>query len=205
MLVALKDNEKLVKIVRRYGLTYFWWFWLIFILIVAPFFFMFLLFSWGTKGIILFAASLIVGLLLLIRWLYFWYHNALVVTSERVIDIHQAGYFNRLVTELTYDKIHNVSYQIKGFAPTIFRYGKIKIQTVAGNTDLEFARIKKPAKIQEIISAARLSFMDRRNKESSLERINQMSKEDLEALKNIIENRLKTIGNTELTGPPIAN
>ena len=59
----------------------------------------------------------------------------------------------KTVTEVQLDKIHNVSYKIKGLFPTIFHYGKIKIQTIGGEVDLEFNRVKNPAKVQEVISA----------------------------------------------------
>lgn len=197
MLITLKPEEKIIKIFRRYGLTYFWWFWLIFILLVAPFFFMFLLFSWGQAGLALFIGSLALGLILLIRLIYFWHRNALIITSERIVDLHQTSLTNKLVTELGYDKVHNISYQIKGVWPTILRYGQIRIQTVSGDTDLAFARIKKPSQAQEAISAARAAFTAKQSPPardtnvSLIEKINQLSKEELTALKNVIESRLK--------------
>jgi hypothetical protein len=142
-----------IIVIRRYGLTYFWHGLLIFILIIAPFFFMFWLFSHDWWGIALFSASLALALLLLIRALYFWHYNAFVITNKKVIDIYQIGTLEKIVTELHLDKIHHVSYKIKGICPTIFRYGTIKIQTIGGDTDLEFNRVKNPAKIQGVISA----------------------------------------------------
>ncbi len=153
MRLNLLENEKVIIVLRRYGLTYFWQGFLIFILIVAPFFFMFWLFSRGWWGIALFSALLALALFLLVRALYFWHHNAFVITNKKVIDIYQVGSLEKIVTEVQLDKIHNVSYIIKGLSPTIFRYGKIKIQTVGGEVDLEFNRVKNPAKIQAALSA----------------------------------------------------
>ncbi|MBI5022696.1 MAG: PH domain-containing protein [Candidatus Magasanikbacteria bacterium] len=153
MRLNLLENEKIILVIRRYGLTYFWQGFLIFILIIAPFFFMFWLFSHGWWGILLFSASLALALLLLIRALYFWHRNAFVITNQKVIDIYQVGSLEKTVTEVHLDKIHNVSYKIKGLFPTIFHYGKIKIQTVGGEVDLEFDRVKNPAKVQEVVSA----------------------------------------------------
>jgi len=153
MRLNLLENEKVILVLRRYGLTYFWRGLVVFILIVAPFFFMFWLFSRGWWGITLFSASLAMALLLLVRTLYFWHRNAFVITNKKVIDIYQAGSLEKIVTELHFDKIHHVSYKIKGLFPTIFRYGTIKIQTVGGDTDLEFNRVKNPSKAQAVISA----------------------------------------------------
>lgn len=153
MRLNLLENEKVIIVIRCYGLTYFWRGLLIFILIIAPFFFMFWLFSRGWWGIMLFSASLALAALLLVRALYFWHRNVFIVTNQKVIDIYQAGSLEKVVTEVHLDKIHNVSYQIKGLFPTIFRYGKIRIQTVGGETDLEFNRVKNPAAAQGVISA----------------------------------------------------
>lgn len=142
----------MIVVIRRYGLTYFWHGLLIFILIVTPFFFMFWLFSRGWWGIALFSASLALALLLLIRALYFWHRNAFIITNQKVIDIYQIGSLEKIVTEVHWNKIHNVAYHIKGVFPTIFRYGKIRIQTVGGEVDLEFSRVKNPAAVQKIIS-----------------------------------------------------
>lgn len=148
-----KKTKKIIIVIRRYGLTYFWSGLLILILIVAPFFFMFWLFSRGWWGIALFSVSLAIALFLLVRALYFWHRNVFVITNKKVIDIFQAGSLEKIVTEVHLDKIHNVSYKIKGVFSTIFNYGKIKIQTVGGETDLEFDRVKNPAKVQAFISA----------------------------------------------------
>lgn len=163
MRLNLLENEKVIIVLRRYGLTCFWHGLLIFILIVVPFFFMFWLFSRGWWGIGLFSASLAMALLLLVRTLYFWHRNAFVITNKKVIDIYQVGSLEKTVTEVHLDKIHNVSYKIKGLFPTIFRYGTIKIQTVGGDTDLEFNRVKNPAKAQEIISAVLQNYQQRGN------------------------------------------
>ncbi|HBV57918.1 MAG TPA: hypothetical protein DEB73_01475 [Candidatus Magasanikbacteria bacterium] len=163
MRLNLLENEKVILVLRRYGLTYFWHGLLIFILIVVPFFFMFWLFSHDWWGITLFSAALALALLLLVRTMYFWHRNAFVITNKKVIDIYQVGSLEKTVTEVHLDKIHNVSYKIKGVCPTIFRYGKIKIQTIGGETDLEFDRVKNPAKAQATISAVLQNWQQKEN------------------------------------------
>ncbi len=163
MRLNLLENEKVILVIRRYGLTYFWHGLLVFILIIAPFFFMFWLFSRGWWGITLFSASLALALLILVRVIYFWHRNAFVITNKKVIDIYQVGSLEKTVTEVHLDKIHNVSYKIKGLFPTILRYGKVRIQTVGGEVDLEFNRVKNPAKAQAIISAVLQNHQQQQN------------------------------------------
>mgnify|MGYP001565083080 FL=1 len=163
MRLNLLENEKVIIVVRRYGLTYFWHGLLIFVLIVTPFFFMFWLFSRGWWGITLFSASLALALLILVRVIYFWHRNAFVITNQKIIDIYQVGSLEKTVTEVHLDKIHHVSYKIKGLFPTIFCYGTIKIQTVGGDTDLEFNRVKNPAKAQAFISAVLQNHQRQKN------------------------------------------
>lgn len=196
----LRPGEQIIKIFHRFGLLFFWHYFLVFLFIAAPFFFMFVLFSWGTWGIVLFSVSLGFGLLFFLRTLYFQRRNSLVVTTERVINIIQKSILNKLVIDLAYQNIHNVTYQIKGFFPTIFRFGLIRIQTTNQTSDLIFTGIKKPARAAEVISQVREDRLKinpdlsqtniMQNKIADLiSLIKKASKEDIDLLKKALEKR----------------
>lgn len=197
MLITLKPDEKLVKVFRHTHVVSWWYYFLIFILIVAPFFFMFLLFSWGNWGIALFAASLSLGAYLLLRAIYFRYYNALVVSDERVMVAGRHGFLHKTVLELGHDNIVNVSYQIKGFFPTIFRYGKVEIQTARGGTNLEFDFLGRPHAVSELINhtrgeAVRLKYGTGGGVSASsiIENLDYLSSEDLKTLRDAIDERV---------------
>ncbi|MBI5731971.1 MAG: hypothetical protein HY982_01265 [Candidatus Magasanikbacteria bacterium] len=191
----LHSDEKIVKIFRRFWLVYFWHWLAAFLFIVAPFFFMFLLFSWGRGGIILFAVSLSLGILFLARGLYFWRRNQLLVSTERILRTEQKGFLNQEVSELNLMDLENAIYQIKGFFPTLFRYGKIILKTGKEGSSFEFKAARFPARIAEVIlNAARdrkealppaIPFIKAR------ESLKNFSLEELRQLKAKIEERLK--------------
>ncbi len=83
-------------------------------------------------------------------WLYEWvgwYYSVYILTTERLIEIKQKGFFNRRVREFPLDKIQNVNYHIKGFQAVIFHYGDITAQTYVG--DVVMDTIYKPVEIHQ--------------------------------------------------------
>lgn len=74
-----------------------------------------------------------------------------VVTTERVIDSLQTGFFNRRVSELQLDKIQDVSYKIKGLIPTFFNYGTVEIQTAGKDNKFFFEQIPDPQRVKDVI------------------------------------------------------
>ena len=80
--------------------------------------------------------SLIIPLLVLAYWFYHWlgwYYSVYIVTTLRLIDIHQKGFFNRKVSEVGFDKIQSINYHIKGLQAAVLKYGDITVQTYTGD------------------------------------------------------------------------
>ncbi|MEK7636772.1 MAG: PH domain-containing protein [Patescibacteria group bacterium] len=105
--------------------------------------------SWGVVG---FSLVLVFGLVVIIRGVYVWSQNVLAVTTQRVIDIDQRGFFERHVAETTYDKIQDVRYTIRGLWSTIFRFGTIVLQTAGATTNLELTAVRQPVELQRLIT-----------------------------------------------------
>ncbi|MCX6779351.1 MAG: PH domain-containing protein, partial [Candidatus Magasanikbacteria bacterium] len=184
-------------IFRRYALTYFWYWLLVFVFVALPFFFMFVLFSWGYWGIGLFSASLIFAFFVLFRTLFFWRTNVFIVTNQRVVRIEQKGVLNKIVTDLNFYNIRSISYKIKGVFPTIFRYGKIIIETNDAKGVTEINRIHKPAEAVDIMAQIQQKQMQENNNhinlESILSLIKNETKENLLKLKETVDKRLKEL------------
>ena len=159
--IKLKEQERITRIIRRYGLTLFWWWLTVFIFIVLPFFFMFWLFNHGVWGQILFITPLILGILLLIRILFVWQKNILVITTHRIIDIDQRGFFDQVISNVMYDQVEDVMGRIKGFFGTIFRYGHVNIQSGNGKVQVMVDRIKQPVFVQQEIMELRDKYMSK--------------------------------------------
>ena len=84
------------------------------------------------------------GLILFFYHYIMWYFTIYVVTSERIRQITQKGFFGKDVVELRLSKIQNISYNIPGFSGEIFGFGTIVIQTFVG--DLVIRNVEHPEK-----------------------------------------------------------
>jgi hypothetical protein len=84
------------------------------------------------------------------RWVS-WYYTVYIVTNQRIIEVHQKGFFDRSITEWQHNKILHVNYRVGGFQAVIFNYGDITVRTVIG--DLLIPTIHRPVKIHAQLQA----------------------------------------------------
>ncbi len=104
-LIQQKPDERIIAVYRIYGLTKIGSIILFFILIILPFFLLTPLASRGLIGLIIFLLWLLGAGFYGARQLILWYFNVFVVTDRRAVDIDQRGFFDRLVSELSHQKI----------------------------------------------------------------------------------------------------
>ena len=100
--------------------------------------------------------ALVIPFFVFAAWFYRWvgwYYTVYIVTNQRIVEIHQKGFFDRSITEWQHNKIMSVNYRVKGFQAVIFGFGDITAQTFVG--DLVMPTIHKPvqihAQLQDII------------------------------------------------------
>ena len=147
----LKENEELVKLIRRHPLVYFKPGLFALILLLLPFFLMFLLFKWETIGLVFFILLLIIGILAIVRLVVVYYFNVFLITNQRIILFVQHGLFDRNVSEVDYEKIQDISYRLKGFWQTLLKYGSLKIQIKNSESILYVKKITQPERIQQLL------------------------------------------------------
>ena len=82
------------------------------------------------------------GLLIFSCHFMMWYFTVYIVSSERLRQVTQKGFFGKDVVELRLAKIQNISYNIPGFAGELFSFGTIVIQTFVG--DLVIRNVEHP-------------------------------------------------------------
>jgi membrane protein YdbS with pleckstrin-like domain len=133
----------------------------VFILFTADAFLMFWLFAHGWWGQASFIFGIVVGLFILGRILFVWRKNILVITTHRVVDIDQRGFFDKTVSEVPYDQVEDVSGRIKGVLGTILRYGDLTIQTGKGKVEIVVSYIKQPMRVQQKINELREGYLSR--------------------------------------------
>lgn len=148
----LQSGEEVVQVIKRHPITLVPALGFGAILILIDFFLVAWWFQhrqWGVYGFFGLAA---IGLGAMIRSWYIWSHNMLAITTKRVIDIDQRGFFERNVAETTYAKIEDVRYTIRGLWPTLFRFGTIVVQTAGSTTNLELEGVRRPMDVQQLIT-----------------------------------------------------
>ena len=169
--IRLKDGEQVLRVVRNFWVVYAAPFAFAFLLVAAAFFFMLPLFKAGVWGVAGFAALNAVGFFFALRAGWVWYWNAFIVTSERIVDVDQRGFFHRTVSEAAFDKVQDVSYAIKGMLGTILRFGTIEIQTAGNATNLELQHVHDPKELHHLITDAMHHHKDRSNGGARSEKI----------------------------------
>lgn len=153
--LQLKDGEKIRAVVRRHVATLVPALFLALVLIVVPFFLLFPLFGWGILGVVLFFFSVCAGMVIAVRSLMLWDADVLLVTTMRLVDIDQKGLLTRRVSEAALGAIQDVSWVRNGVFDTIFRMGKVKIQTASTTSVIEAVGVPQPEAVFELINELR--------------------------------------------------
>lgn len=60
-----------------------------------------------------------------------YYLDAWLLTDQAIIDVKWHGWFHRTSTRILYSDVQGVSYEIKGIASTLLRYGDIAVEKVS--------------------------------------------------------------------------
>jgi hypothetical protein len=127
---------------------------------VVPFFFLFPLFREGLIGVVVFFALCGTALFFGYRAYKRWSGTVLVLTDRRVVDVDQRGLFDCVVSETPYTRIDDVTYHVKGFWPTLLRYGDIRIHVAGTAADIAAARVPHPARVHDLINDLRQVVRD---------------------------------------------
>lgn len=100
---------------------------------------------------------LVYGLWLLMLWsasfniITRYYLNEWIITSTRIIEVHQFGYFSREVSSLLLIKIQDVNVQVDGIFGTLLSYGQIEVQSAGTAEHFIIDDIPYPNGLRDII------------------------------------------------------
>lgn len=93
----------------------------------------------------------------LFAWLFFffafidYYLDVWIITSERIIDIEQRGFFSRVISEQKLFRIQDVTSEVHGFWPTVLRYGDVHIQTAGSKGRFKFSEVPLPDRVRDTV------------------------------------------------------
>jgi len=169
-IIRKKPYENIIFTLRRHPLTFVPILFLFLILMIVPVVVYFLIDSLFQSLLqsptiypfTILAASVYYLSIYLFFYAYFidYYLDMWVVTNDRIVDIEQHGLFHRVITELDLFRIQDVTADVLGIFPTLFRYGDVTVKTASSTSNIVFRNIPNPNHIRERL--IRLADEDRR-------------------------------------------
>jgi hypothetical protein len=154
-------GEKIIKVARKHFFLLFKKILFLLLLMALPvaFFYVFILSNSSLMQmpetypvIVLFASAFY-----LFIWLFFffsfidYYLDAWIITSERIINMEQDGFFSRTISEEKLFRVQDVTSEVKGFFPTVLGYGHVFVQTAGTKEYFHFENVSSPDKIRDMI------------------------------------------------------
>lgn len=95
--------------------------------------------------------ALFLWVILFINWTNY-YLDVWYITDKRIIDIEQKGIFHREISNLRFDKIQDVTVEVKGVVATFFKFGNLRVQTAAENSrDFMMKSAARPEEARKLI------------------------------------------------------
>lgn len=165
-----RDNEKVKMCVRSHWLREVKILFSFLVLaVVSPDIFLYFLKLFDTGGvnwpdIHLFLIFYLGGV-----WLYAFVEfikselTVIIVTSERVVDLTQSGLFNRQISEVSLNRIQEVTGFTAGFISNFFDVGKLEIQSSSVEIPLVMKYVKSPnLASRKILDIQRFAAFQRR-------------------------------------------
>jgi hypothetical protein len=154
-------DEKIIRILHRDVFIAFKKVLLFIVLLMLPILVMLVLgdsFSALEEGSVISIISILAfSIYLLFIWLLFFFSiidyllDVWVITDKRIIDVRQNGFFSRTISEQMLTKVQDISSDIHGFFPTVFKYGNLTVQTAAENNKINFEEISDPEVVRDLL------------------------------------------------------
>ncbi len=162
-------DEKVVKVLHRDYFILFKKVSLFILLAVLPFVFfriMALSFPSLLNSLLSYALVLLsASAYYLFIWLFFFfsfidfYLDIWLITNKRIIDVKQEGFFSRTIAEQKLYRVQDVTSEVKGAFPTIFKYGNVYIQTAGEEQRFFFHEVSNPDGVRNML--IKLANIDR--------------------------------------------
>lgn len=81
-----------------------------------------------------------------------YYFDLWVVTDKQIINIEQVGLFNRSLSKQPLSRVQDITVEVKGFFPTILKFGHVYIQTAGTKERFVFFDVKDPYEVARQIN-----------------------------------------------------
>ena len=100
---------------------------------------------------------LLLGFWLLFLWMAAfsvftrYYLTMWVITTTRIVEIHQYGFFSRKVSSFLLNRVQDVTTSVDGLFATIFGYGALDVETAGRDEKFGMYGIQNPEGIRDLI------------------------------------------------------
>lgn len=176
-ILHLEEDEHIIMEVRKHWIVFFGFAFNLIMSALLPFILLvFLRFLYSGVDVSLPGNSLafflfLYCLWLLILWISFFIHwtkyylDVWYVTQKRIIAVDQRSIFDRGVSNLRFDRIQDVTVDVKGFLPTLLNFGNIKVQTASeDNYDFSMTSVRDPGNVKKVIFSQHNVISDRKTR-----------------------------------------
>lgn len=163
-MLNLDQRETIILEVRKHWFVFVWYVAMFKLAVIVPLVVYFIayvyvsdsakiLFKAYSAHVIFFYAIwlLLVWVLFAIQWTNY-YLDVWYVTEKRIIDVEQKGIFHREISNLRFDKIQDISIEVRGFIATMLNFGDIRVQTAGeDSSDFFMSSARDPERVRKII------------------------------------------------------
>lgn len=80
-----------------------------------------------------------------------YYLTVWVITTTRIVDIHQRGLFNRTVSSTLLARVQDITTGVDGLFATLFGFGSLMVQTAGAQEELRMEGIAGPEHLRDFI------------------------------------------------------
>mgnify|MGYP001576949469 CR=1 FL=1 len=104
--------------------------------------------------------SVALSMYFLFLWLFFayawvdYYLDLWIVTDERIVNIEQAVFFNRVISEQRLLRVQDATSEVKWLFPTFLDYGNVFIQTAGERERFVFEQVPHPDLVKKVVLLA---------------------------------------------------
>jgi uncharacterized membrane protein YdbT with pleckstrin-like domain len=124
--------------------------------------------------------ALIIWMIFFLIWIDY-YFDVWIITTRRIVNINQKGLFVRTVSELEFNKIQDVTTEVKGVIGTFLNFGDVFIQTAGEKERFVFRQVPDPYAIKDLI----MNLEEQEEKADATKKAH----EEANALKDVLQDK----------------